>query len=99
MKKLYEVEVELTLYVMAESEGEAVDVAQSHADEEIDNVPSFNFSAIRPEHCLAGWKDIYPYGSDLDNTVGEILAYEKEVAKKQAEREYWEKKQIKMFAE
>lgn len=97
MKKLYEVEVELTIYVMAESESEAVDIAQEHAKEEIDNLPKFNFTAARPECCPTSWEDGYPYGSYENNTVGEILELEKEVAKKQAEREEWEKRQLKLF--
>jgi len=98
MKKLYEVETELILYVMAESESEAVAVAQRNAGEEAENLTSFEFTAFRPTHYLANWENEYPYGADTNQTVKEIMEAEKEAAKKQAEREHWEKKQLKMFA-
>lgn len=97
MKQLYEVETELVLYVMAENEPEAIVVAQRNIREEADNLSEHQFSAYRPTHYYANWENECPYGSDTDQTVKEIMEAEKEVAKKQAEREYWEKKQLKMF--
>lgn len=98
MKKLYEVETELVLYVMAENESDAVEVAQRNIRDETDNLSEHQFSACRPTHYCANWENEYPYGSDTDQTVKEIMEAEKEAAKKQAEREFWEKKQLKMFA-
>ncbi len=99
MKELYEVEVDLVMYVMAEDESHAIDVAQRHANEEIDNLLGFEFSAVKPEYCFANWENSYPYGSDTNQTVGEIFKAKKEDEKKQAEREEWDRRQLKMFAE
>ena len=98
MKRLYEVETELILYVMAENESEAIKVAQRNISEEADNLWEHQFSAYRPTHYNANWENEYPYGADTNQTVKEIMEAEKEAAKKQAEREHWEKKQLKMFA-
>ena len=98
MKRLYEVETELILYVMAESESEAVVVARRNIREEADNLWDHQFSAYRPTHYNVNWENGYPYGSDTNQTVKEIMEAEKEAAKKQADREFWDNKQIKMFA-
>ena len=99
MKKLYEVETELILYVMAENESGAVVIAQRNVSAEAENLTRFDFTAVRPTHYYANWENEYPYGSDTNQTVKEIIEIEKEVAKKQAEREFWEKKQLKLFTE
>jgi len=98
MKKLYEVETELMMYAMAENESEAVRVAQRNIREEADNLWGHQFSAYRPTHYYANWENECPYGADTDQTVKEIMEAEKEEAKKQAERELWEKKQLKLFS-
>jgi hypothetical protein len=97
MKNLYEVETELIIYVMAENESEAVIVAQRNIRDETDNLLEHQFSACRPTHYRVNWENGTPYGSDTNQTVKEIMEAEKEAAKKQAEREFWEKKQLKMF--
>ncbi len=94
MKKLYEVEVELTLYVMAENGSDAISTGRKNAPEELSDLPEFNFTAIRPDYYMANWENSNPYNSDTDQTVKEIVEAEKEAARKQAEREVWEKKQI-----
>ena len=94
MKKLYEVEVDFTMFVMAEDESKAKDVAQANVNEEIDNLNSRDFGISRTKFYPYNWENAYPYGSDTNQTVKEILEAEKEAAKKQAEREEWEKKQI-----
>ena len=96
MKKLYEVETELVLYVMAENESEAITIAQKNIREEADNLWEHQFSAYRPTRYYANWENEIPYGSDSDQTVKEIMEAEKEAAKKQVEREEWEKKQRKL---
>lgn len=96
MKKLYEVEIELHMYVMAENESEAISVAQRNVKDEADNLSDFDFAANRTTCCYANWENEYPYGADTNDTVGEILKLEKEAAIKQVEREKWEKKQRKL---
>ena len=97
MKQLYEVEVELVIYVMAKSESDAVTIAQRNISEEADNLSEHEFSVCRPTYCFANWKNEYPYGSDTNQTIKEIIEAEKELRKKQADREKWEKKQLKLF--
>jgi len=96
MKKLYEVETELILYVMAENESEAIVVAQRNIRGEADSLSEHQFSAYRPTHYWANWENEYPYGADTNQTVGEIMEAEKEDARKRAESEEWEKKQYKL---
>ena len=97
MKKLYEVETELYMYVMAEDKYDAAGIARKNVSDEADNLSSHNFAVSVPVHYMADWEDSVPYGSDTDQTVKEIFKAEKEVAKKQADREKWEKRQLKMF--
>lgn len=73
MKKLYEVEVEHTVYVMAESESEAEDVAlQGIAD--VDDTPRvYTNEVIESTPVSRDWRGSVPFGSDDRRTVGQIL--------------------------
>jgi len=91
MKKLYEIEVELIFYVMANNEDAAKKAALKNIKDECDSLTSFDLSAIQPTNLFANWQDSYPYEADDNNTVGEIFAREKK------EREIKEKEQMKLF--
>ena len=111
MKKLYEVEPELTIYVMAEDEGEAGDVALRCFAEECGNLTKSDIGIceVGDNPVNGDWLDGYPYGDD-DNgvlngnrhdhgerTVKQIIADEKSIRDAKKEREEWEKKQQKLF--
>lgn len=73
MKKLYVVEVEHSVYVMAESESEAEDVAlRGIAD--VDDTPRVYPSELTyTEPVSRDWRGSVPFGSDDERTVGQIL--------------------------
>ena len=96
MKKLYEIEAELILYVMAEDENEAKSVAMRNVQEECKNLQEFDLSVVRPSALFANWQNEYPYNSDDNNTVKEIFERE-EKARKIKEKD--EKEQMKLFKE
>jgi len=73
-KRLYEVTIEHTLFVMAESRQEAKGEALRNVREEgPESVIPREVTSHRhpvPPH----WRDSYPWGGDLDKTVGELVA-------------------------
>lgn len=73
MKKLYEVEVTHTVYVVADSESEAETVAlRGIAD--IDDTPRVYPNEVTESTPVSlGWRDSVPFGSDEQRTVGQIL--------------------------
>ena len=102
MKELYEISTDLILYVMAESEDEALTSAMCNIPQECDNLRKNDFEITHPvEFYYAIWEDVEPYGSDDSRTVKQIFEDEKEDEEKdrlaEQERIEWEKKQIKMF--
>ncbi len=79
MKQLYEISAGLIMYVMAENENDAVDVARNNISDEVDNL---DITAIKATCLFANWQDSYPYGSDDDLTVREIFEQQKEYEQK-----------------
>jgi len=71
--KLYEVNVNTSMYVVAKSKEEAQSIAKSHML--IDNIDDeSDYDCIEnPGHIWAGWKTRKPYGLSRDLTVEEWL--------------------------
>ena len=73
MKKLFEVEIESQMYVMAENRSQAEKVAREEVEIN-DNVYELDYFAVEAgTHLLAGFEDTIPYNSDDDKTVGELI--------------------------
>ncbi len=89
MKQLYEISADLIMYVMAENESDAVDVARDNLSDEIHNL---DMAAIRATCLFANWQDSYPYGSDDNLTVKEIFEQQIEAEKKIIEQKEYEDK-------
>ena len=89
MKQLYEISADLIMYVMAESENDAVDVARNNISDEIYNA---DIAATKATRLFANWQDSYPYGSDYNLTVKEIFEQQKESEKKIIEQKEYEEK-------
>jgi hypothetical protein len=76
-KKMYVVDVELTMVVMAESKREAISIAQDHVEEEayIDTEAVTVVSELKkPSEVPPYWKNCIPWGSDDDRTIEAILS-------------------------
>lgn len=77
-KRLWAVDVETTLYVMAKTK----EKAENMANEILTSDESFEVWARDPPQRIneveADWRDSIPYGSDDNLTVAQILAKEKE---------------------
>ena len=97
-KKLYEIDVELHMYVMAETEDDARDVALVNLVNEVDEIGGCDLEVMEPAGCIwADMEDSIPYGADDDRRVGDI--FEEARQKKRAKRRQreQEKKQRKLF--
>jgi len=92
VKTLYEAEVNVVFYLLAETDEEAKRDAIGYAREEIDNMIPMDVIAVRePTDICVGWHDAYPYGGDSDDfrTVEEIFRHIEERKKREAaDREY-----------
>ena len=99
MKKLYEVSTELTIYILAEDEDDAVGEASLHSNEEIDNLLPGDFTATRVTSLPAGYADAYPYREDREDTrtMGQIFEAEQAAEKEERARIEFEKRQLKLF--
>ena len=73
MKKLYVVDVQNTVYVLAENEKEAGDEAVKGIHEFGDE-PVICASVATHPPVGSDWMGAIPYGSDGDQTVGDIMA-------------------------
>jgi len=70
--KLYECQIEITSYVVAENEDEAKKLAQESLREEIYNVSRYEIDIIEePAYLYGGYDNCYPYGEDDGKTVKE----------------------------
>lgn len=98
MKKLYVATAELMIYVMAESERDAMSQAEEGARLEMDNLTYAEFDARRAVGTYdANWADAYPYNSDDNRSVQEIFEAEKEKEAEEKRRIEFEKRQLKLF--
>lgn len=70
-KKLFEVNLEYTIYVMAESGLEAQEIAERNIRDETPDHADYYFADKKT--VPAAWVDSIPYGGDDDETVGQIL--------------------------
>lgn len=88
-KTLWEVTADITLYVMAEDEDDAIKVAMREGiKEETDNLCKWDLSAFQPNRGVMGnWVNLQPYNSDDNRTVGEIW---NEMEGKRKQRELYE---------
>lgn len=76
VKRLYNVSIERTIMVMADSEDDAERLALRSEREEISNEPDFvsaNLVTGRPR-IPEPWRDSLPYGGDDDMTCAQIQA-------------------------
>lgn len=101
MKKLYEVNIEATVYAMAETPEGAIDAIR----EEASLMDLGLFDTATAEKCdyggiLREWANSQPYG---DNKEGLTVSQWRDImvnrAKMDAERAEWERRQIKLFQE
>lgn len=72
MKKLYVVEVQYTVYVMAEDERDAERTARRGIREYGDE-PVCSASEVKGGPVDLDWRNAMPYGSDDGRTVAQIL--------------------------
>lgn len=72
MKKLYVVDVQHTVYVMAEDLREAEWTARRGIRENVDE-PTCSVSEIKGGPIDPDWRQAIPYGSDDERTVGKIV--------------------------
>ena len=101
MKTLYEASFDIVIYAMAETDGEAKEVALAGLREETHNLTAWDVSVFRePTGLFEVWKNAYPYGDDDENrTVGQIFEHIQERKKKEAEYQEYLKQQGKLFNE
>ena len=103
--KLYEVETEIIMYVLAHDEADAREIAIQNIEEEAGNLGSRDFDVNEANRAYhADWSNGTPYYDDNDDleglddmTVKEIIAEMKTREAEQAKREEFEKKQIPLF--
>lgn len=72
MKKLYVVDMQHTVYVMAEDERDAEREARRGIREYGDD-PVCSVSEVKGGPIDPGWSDAIPYGSENDRTVAQIV--------------------------
>lgn len=80
MKQLFAVEVEATLYAIADDDSEAEKIIQSALDSDRyarDDVASgallSAYEVVHPKHHLGVWRDSIPYGEEQDRTCQQVL--------------------------
>ncbi len=83
-KKLYEVEIEDRIYVMAESSAEAEAVAMSEFKYDFE----FDYNAFETDTCFHVWQNEIPYNSDDNKTVGQIC---EELQAEKKKKQYMQK--------
>lgn len=75
---LYKVTVEYVVYVMADSEESACDVAERNLGSEDPDLISAD-QVKAPDSIAYGWKNAIPYGKKKDDkTVGQLITEMKE---------------------
>lgn len=105
--KLYEIETEIVMYVLATDEDAAKDIAMCSIKDEVDSLSAGDFSVNEAKDSWHGhWTNGIPYSDDDDDlegldgmTVKEIMVEFANRASEQADREAWEAKQLKLFPE
>jgi len=98
MKKIFEVDIENKVYVMAEGIREAVRVARENLEEEV-SCGGFLISPIEvtpSSRCAYPWHDAEPYGSVDSKTCGEIFEEMHEAEELRKIRAEADKKQLKL---
>ena len=75
--KLYVVEIERTMLVLAENEQEAEETAESCEQEEMHNFSAtFRVMTAERRNVPPQWLNAIPYGGSSDDTVRQIMAAE-----------------------
>jgi len=69
--KLYEVIVETSVFVVAESEREAEIIGTDHVKEELDNSSAIANIVEDLKYVPHEWRSVLPYGDHSDTTVEE----------------------------
>ena len=95
VKTLYEAEVNVVFYLLAETDDDARLDAIGYAREEVDNLLSTDVMVVRePTAIYVEWKKSYPYGGECDDfrTVEDFFNHIEERKKREAaDREYLKK--------
>lgn len=97
MKQLYRCETALVLYVMAEDEKEAAEIAERHADEEANNLWPWMFDVgiVDTDQIDDHYGDYsLPWGGEDSRTIKEIAV---EQARRIQGQRRQEKQQLKIF--
>jgi hypothetical protein len=72
MKKLYAVDVQHTVYVMAEDPQEAERTAR-HGIREYHDEPICSVSEVKNGPIDPDWREVVPYGAEDERTVSQIM--------------------------
>jgi hypothetical protein len=78
MKKLYEVDLSITVYVVAETEGQIKDVLFKESIHDIFDLNFVDIEASPATSVIAEWGSSSPFGDDEDLTCDEYLSKAKE---------------------
>jgi hypothetical protein len=75
VKKLYRVEVSFVMFVLAEDDYRARDLARQYANDESPD-EAFATQVLDPSHIDPEWRNALPYGGTDDKTCVQILTPE-----------------------
>jgi hypothetical protein len=75
--KVYRVEIDLTVYVVAEDHVQAESIAKLAMREEADNALACSYRVTDPDDIDSEWRDSLPYGNHEEKTVEAHLLAER----------------------
>jgi hypothetical protein len=98
MKKVFRATVEIEMFVVAEDEDEAADIARDNVGEETWNLSAHDFSVDEPNPEYYRTAVDLPWGDNPDDkTVGEFMEERLAAAAEEEERKRIEANQLKLF--
>ena len=72
--KLYRVELQTAVFVVADNEDAAGEIAKEHVSDEAEFFEVFCNEIERIDSVDPDWRDSIPYGGDANTTISQILS-------------------------